>query len=482
MIMLELLLKNANVGMKTSSSVRSLGIENGYIRFASEKPYPNVKAKEEFDLKGFFVYPGFIDSHIHIFSTAESLFRWVDLKGCHSIENIAERLMAMGERSWLVGRGWVEDELKERRKPTAIDLDRFFEDVPICIVRNCGHMCILNTKAMTKLGIKSVDGTFYEQDVGRIVNKIRELSPVNKESAILTILKKFNTVGITEAVDMDVDADTLKVYQRLSNEGRLTVKVRAFISTTALSAFDSLNLSEDEFFKVIGIKCYADGSLGASTAALSKGYKGDPENHGYLEDKRTLSKTFREAKKRGLGVAIHAIGDAGVSKALDIIEEMGNTSTLFPRIEHCQVLNPEIIARFSDMDIGICIQPLFAISDKMLIREKLYDEYLPYSYAWRKIYDTGVITVGGSDSPVENFAPLLSVKAAMKNGTESLTKDEAFAIYTTNASKLLKECENGKIEKGMKADLVVLSSDDPENAKVLYTFVNGKNVFSGIEK
>ncbi len=476
--MFDLLIENATLERKNSESIGSLGIRDGYISFVSENPYPNVEAREILDLSGAFVYPGFIDSHIHIIATAESLMEWVDLKECHSVEEIAEKLEIMKGKDWLLGRGWTEDRLIEKRKPTATTLDLFFEGIPVCIVRNCGHMCVLNTKAMAILGLKSEDGSFYESDVTKIVREIRKSIHMDKENAILNIMRKLNASGITEVVDMDVDADTLKAYKKLSDEGRLTVKVRAFISTSALPTFDGLNSSEDEFFKVIGIKCYADGSLGASTAALSRGYKDIPENHGYLEDKLILSKAFHEAKKRGLSVAIHAIGDAGVSESLDIIEEMGNTSTLLPRIEHCQVLNSEIIARFSNTNIGVCIQPLFAISDKMLIKEKLYDEYLPYSYAWRKIYDTGVITVGGSDSPVENFAPLLSIKAAMENGTESLTKDEAFAIYTTNASKLLKEHENGEIEKGMKADLVVLSSDDPENAKVLHTFVNGKNVFS----
>src|SRR5439155_646209 len=105
---------------------------------------------ERIDLAGKTVTPGFIDSHIHLLAYGAQLLKQADLVGSESVDEIQERLAQLAARSngWVVGHGFDQDKLREKRFPTRADLDRVSRDLPILIARICGHAVVVNSAAL----------------------------------------------------------------------------------------------------------------------------------------------------------------------------------------------------------------------------------------------------------------------------------------------------------------------------------------------
>jgi predicted amidohydrolase YtcJ len=194
------------------------------------------------------------------------------------------------------------------------------------------------------------------------------------------------------------------------------------------------------------------------------------------------------------------------------------------RIEHVQVLDPADISKFKEYGIIPSMQPTHATSDMYWAEARLGPKRIRYAYAWRSLLNTGVMIPGGSDFPVENPNPIWGIYAAVTrkdrggrpqdaedgrkyfhflnkemidttafdNGwypAQKMTREEALRSFTTwGAWAAFEEHLKGSLQKGMLADFVVLSSDiakvpDDEilNARVLKTYVGGKEVYSSNE-
>jgi predicted amidohydrolase YtcJ len=139
---------------------------------------------------------------------------------------------------------------------------------------------------------------------------------------------------------------------------------------------------------------------------------------------------FAEA---GWTVATHAIGDRAIANVLDAYEKVygRDCAEAAPRIEHAQVLTPELVKRFADLGVVACIQPCFAVTDAVGARRALGGRYED-AYRWDALLDAGVRVITGSDFAVEPLAPLIGLErlCAGGNGALTLTVDEALSIMT----------------------------------------------------
>jgi hypothetical protein len=247
-------------------------------------------------------------------------------------------------------------------------------------------------------------------------------------------------------------------------------------------------------FRIRGVKFYADGALGSRGAALLEPYSDDPGNEGLLvTPPATLETQVGRARELGLQPAIHAIGDRGNQVALDAIAAAGGSS----RIEHAQVVAPEDIPRFAELDVIASMQPTHATSDMYWAEDRVGPERIQGAYAWRRMLDAGVALACGSDFPVESANPFFGLYAAVTRQDqenlpaggwrpgERLTREEALACFTRWVAEAAgMESEVGSLQMGKRADFLVLDRDimdvDAEEiwrTQVLRTVIDGETVY-----
>lgn len=464
---------------------------------------------EMIDLKGGFAFPGFQDSHIHVYSLGRKAFR-LNLTGTKSIVSLKDSLRnysaANPDLEWIVGFGWDQALFEEGRYPNRSDLDEVVADRPVVLLRACHHIGVVNSKALELLGITNEtpnpSGGLIDKENGLPTGILREdalkivtpsIENFDEDTRIKIFergLKECAKVGLTSVHTNDPKA--WEAYKRLAATDRLPTRV--FLTLTYRDFIDN-----EEFrpkmkvglLSVERVKLFADGSLGASTAALNEPYSDgsatDPEGRGVLiHETDELREMIRNIISREFKVETHAIGDRAAEQVLSLYQELNLRDQV---LTHCQVLSERSIQLLKATRTIANIQPPFIYSDSRWAEARVGDR-IKYSYAWKTLLKEGIACAGGSDAPIESPSPLQGLYAAVFRKTndfpegwlihECLSIEEAIQIYTRGAAQAV-NCENhlGKLEKGFLADFTVLDKDivsDPENlksAKVIMTVVNG---------
>jgi predicted amidohydrolase YtcJ len=509
---------NANVITLSSkpSRAEAIAVQNGRIVAVGSngeiRKYIG-RNTEVVDVKGKSVVPGFVDCHVHMAGFGRSL-QTIDLRNVSSIREAKEKLREYAEKNpnkkWILGGRWDQEKFAERRYPTRWDLDEAVKDKPVFLTRVCGHVSVANSEALKLAGITRetrVDGGGIDLDEvsgepnGILRENAQELvlkvipEPCEREleEVCLQACRKAVEVGLT-CVHWIVDsADEIRIIQKLCFEGKLPLRVYLGIPVKVLD--DLVNLGfltgfGNDMVRVGFVKIFADGSLGARTAALKEPYSDKPDTSGMmLYTQRRLNGVVLKAHGAGLQVGVHAIGDKAIEMSVKAFEK---ALRVFPRehrhrIEHCSVLNPKLIGRMKRLGLVASVQPHFVVSDFWVV-ERVGVERARWVYPFKTLMKSGLVVASGSDCPVEPINPLLGLWAAVARksfGEERLTVEEALRTYTVNAAYAsFSEDEFGRIEAGKFADFVVLSDDllkiSPEkirDVRVEMTVVGGKVVY-----
>jgi predicted amidohydrolase YtcJ len=481
------------------------------------------------DLQDSFVYPGFIDSHVHVKGIG---YRELNLN-LQGIDSLKEMLTVVEIYSnsknpgdWIVGRGWIEKNWPEARFPTIEELDRFSKDRPVVLERADGHAVIANSYALALAGInsKTMDphGGAINKDskgnpTGLLVDKasllVERLIPKktlkqDKEALEIAINKSIK-LGWTQLHDAGSPYSDFEILEEVKSEGNLNTRIQFYASDgpDALRMLEEgIRIDPEHLLSARGIKLYADGAIGSRGAAFLDKYH-DYDTSGFLifEKEKTMP-VLIEALKKGIQIETHAIGDKGNQVTLDWYEEafslVSKDKRLIAdprwRIEHAQNIQPEDQLRYKKMDIIASMQPSHAIGDLHFAEKRLGLERLKNAYVWRSLLNQGVRVVGGSDAPVEIGDPRIEFKAAIGrkdlNGfhgegwhlEEAVERQDALKMFTKWASySVFEEDIKGTIEVGKLADFTILSKDimtiDEEeimSSEVVMTIVGGKIVYS----
>ena len=217
----------------------------------------------------------------------------------------------------------------------------------------------------------------------------------------------------------------------------------------------------------LGLKAFADGSLGGHTAALRRPYADRPDTAGTLSlEPAWAAEMIRAAADLGGITAIHAIGDAALGRVLDVFEDAvaagAEPSRL--RVEHASVVPPADLRRLAGLGVTACIQPSFLPADSPWLEDRLGPHRLAHVYNFRTLADAGVPLAGGSDCPVEPPHPLWGMAAARDRAgfqpQEALTAAEALALFTSGAARAIGE--DARLAPGAPATLTVLDGDPLE--------------------
>jgi predicted amidohydrolase YtcJ len=519
MLKASLAVLNASVMTLSSTHPRAEAIavyEGKIAAFGSNeeiRKYVGEKT-EVVDAKGKSVVPGFVDCHVHMTGFGRSL-QTIDLRKVSSIKELKEKLREYArenpDKEWILGGRWDQERFTEKRYPSRWDLDEAVKDKPVFLTRVCGHIGVANSKALELAGITRetrVDGGRVDLDEADgepngilrenaqelVLKIIPEPSEKELEEVCLQACLKAVEVGLT-CVHWIVDsADEIRIIQKLCLEGKLPLRVYFGVPVKLLDCLASLGFLSgfgSDMVKVGFVKVFADGSLGARTAALKEPYSDKPDTSGItLYTQRKLNRLVLRAHRAGLQVGVHAIGDKTIEM---VLKAFRRALKVFPRenhrhrVEHCSVLNPKLIREMKRLGLIASIQPHFVVSD-FWVKERVGLERARWVYPFKSPIREGVRVVSGSDCPVEPINPLLGVWAAVARKDfveEKLTVEEALRSYTADAAyACFSEDRFGRIEVGMLADFVVLSDDlfsvPPEkirDVRVEMTVVGGRIVY-----
>lgn len=516
----DLALINGNIITISPSrpQVQAVAIKNSrVIKVGKNREIKSLikESTEVIDLKGKTVLPGLIDTHIHIAGFGKALTK-VNLRGVQSIKEMQEKLKKRVEKTeeekWILGRGWDQDRLKDKRYPTRWDLDEVSPNNPVVFTRVCGHLCVVNSRTLEKASITaettSPPGGEIDKDpkTGEPTGILREnamdlvhgvmAEPIEQQrmEACGLACRKAVEAGLTTVHWIIHSPAEIHVIQKLRALNNLPLRVYILIPVEFLDHLLCLGLSTgfgDDMVRIGGVKILADGSLGARTAALHESYSDDSSTRGMmLYSEERLEALIMKTRRAGLQLAVHAIGDRAVDLVLTALEKALNEmpgKNHRHRIEHASVLSEKRIRRMKRLGVIASVQPHFVVSD-FWVADRLGPKRARWVYPFKTLIQAGVPIAGGSDCPVEPISPLLGIWAAVSRKSfpeEQISVYEALRMYTIDAAfASFEEDVKGSIEVGKLADLVVLSDDPrkvpPDEIKdivVEMTFVDGRMVY-----
>lgn len=434
--------------------------------------------------EGFMIVPGFIDSHTHLATDAWRR-TWVDLTGCARLEEALERLRTRtdGVRrgEWIVGRGWDESAWPENRYLDRTDLDRVSATIPILVNRVDGHMCSVNSAVLRRVGLdvheagieRGMDGIRMGVLKEAAAERAREAIPPPAEARWASLLEEaiayVHSLGITGVHDM-VDDCHLRLYQTLRRKNRLSIRVYACPYDDLLDSLIAAGMQTglgDEWLRVGPIKVFADGSLGARTAALNDPYADEPHTVGRLNrSPKELTSLLEKAHRAGLQLAVHAIGDQAIDVVVDAfarILETDSRENSRHRIEHFELPTEEVLGQMRELGLVASMQPNFVASwsgSGGLYERRLGRRRLERNNPFRTICRNKFPLAFGSDGMP--YGPLFGLAGAVEApfAPQRLSPEEAIRAYTFGgAVASFSEDSTGTLAVGKAADFVVLSGD-----------------------
>ncbi len=473
-----------------------------------------------FDLGGRCVVPGFNDAHAHVWKIGHLLTTMLDLRGVASVDAIVSKVAAfrgrLPEGAWLLGRGFNEAALTERRMPTRADLDRAAPDRPVVLTRTCGHIYATNSVALARAGITAATtppvggeidrgadgaptGILRETAMGLITKVMPPPTDADYERMITAALTHQLSLGITMSSCCGVNPQLLAVYRAMDAGGRLPARmnVMPFRRVDGVPTPIPLPaLHRSDMLRVDTVKFLADGGLSGATAALSCNYR-HAAHQGMLRfEHDELAALCRESHDAGWRLATHAIGDVAIEQMLDIYQALGpHPHGLRHRIEHLGLPNEAQLARASRLGVIAAPQSIFLYELGRNFRDYLPDALLPRCYPLRAMLDAGVTVALSSDAPVvENDNPLAGMVAAITRADregqviapdQAITAAEALQAYTRGGAVAAGlEDRLGAIAPGLWADLAVLSGnplttppDELTGLSVEMTMLGGRVVY-----
>jgi predicted amidohydrolase YtcJ len=493
--------------------------DDGKVRMTIEHPelVRIAGITETVDGGGKTLLPGLIDAHGHVMGLGFAAIK-LDLTGTASVDELKQRLKAYADANpadgWIIGRGWNQEILSDKRFPTAADLDAVVSDRPVWLTRVDGHAAVGNSAAMQAAGVTAaikapdggeiIDGLFVDNATNLVESKIPEPSAEIRDQALAEAQKAMLSVGLVGAADMGTAREDWDTMRRAGEAG--TLKVRIISYAAAPENWRVINDSKPtgwmygDRLRLVGTKLYADGALGSRGAYLKAPYHDRPDTRGlrFHSDAELLAMA-REVAKGGGQIATHAIGDAANAQVIGVYEQLTKAygKSRRWRIEHLQIADPKDLPRLKPAGIIASMQPTHQTSDRLMAEARLGPKRLDGAYAWQTIAKMGVPLAFGSDFPVESPNPFPGLSAAVSrqdmNGQppggwrpqDRVSFEQALAGFTRGAAYAgFAERKIGSLEPGKWADFILVDRDvsqvDPQalaRTQVLQTWVAGKKVW-----
>lgn len=439
-------------------------------------------------LNGGTVTPALTDAHVHL--TTWGLARQqVDLASVGTLDDALSRIAAAGGDGWVRGHGW--DSNRWGVSPTREELDVVVPDRPALLDSHDLHAAWLNSAALVQCGITretpdpeggqivrdtegEPTGILLETAVRLATSHLPQPSPADVRAALGAAQAALHAWGITGV--HSVEATGMGDWQDLRNSGDLRLRVLQSIPLDGLDAAIASGMRSgdgDGWIRVGGVKMFLDGALGSRTALLREPYEGEDAYRGIgTLPPEEFRARVEKAAAAGIAATVHAIGDAAVGLALDVLSEVGPPAAIPHRIEHLQLCPPEWWGRAAEAGIVASMQPVHIRSDVAAAERHWGQVRCRGAYAFAPLLRAGTALAFGSDAPVETPDPRQGLYAAMARRSwggepeggwfpeHQLTAEEALRAYTEGPAHAAGEANRrGRFLPGYDADLAVWDRD-----------------------
>ena len=471
------------------------------------------------DAGGRSLLPGFVESHLHLVLGGAEL-QQLQIGGVHGFDALKAAFLtyasANQHRTLLLAQGASYQILD--RPVTRHDMDRVIADRPIAMMSPDHHTVWANTVALHAAGLLNGAVMPHGHEVvmesdGTAAGELREFEafgPVlalggeahlqlgiatggepdpwpsdavraKDKDKIAAGLAHCAAQGITSMVNMDGNRYTLQLLKEMQGEGRLTARIKVpfhFKPHMDLSELDRADAMTAEYasdwLSCGFVKMFMDGVVDSRTAYMLHDYPGKPGHRSEpLFDPHTFNVICTEIDRRGLQIAVHAIGDGAVRQTIDGYQAAGQANgfrDMRHRVEHIELIDPADIQRLGKLGITASLQPPHApgVMDFPLsgLEAVISPHRWPDAYLWKSLADQGAKIAFASDWPVTDVSVLRGLQAAATRVPfvggldERLSLMDSLHAYTAGGAWAAHmEGQTGTLKVGLAADLVLLDGD-----------------------
>ena len=469
---------------------------------ALERTVPREVPRHE--LPDALVTPGFVDGHTHFAMWALGRGR-VRLEGAPSREEAVRRVAAAAPvQGWIIGQGWDANAWPDPPDRQSLDA---VQPGPVYLDSLDVHAAWVNSAALSAAGIGRATadpfgGRIVRDGNGeptgllleRAVQLVARLLPVPPpdllDRALRAAQAEAHRLGITGIHDVEDDS-ALAAFQRLDAADALRLRVLFQPPVASLPALIERGTRSGDggaWLTIGGVKMFLDGSLGSRTAWMLEPYEGSRDRGMPITGEPEAREAMSLAARHGLAATVHAIGDAAVRRALDLMTPLPRVS-LPHRIEHFQCVHPDDLDRAARAAIVASMQPAHLLTDIPLV-DRHWGRRGQGAYAFRSLLRRQTAVVFGSDAPVASLDPREGVFAALDRRVdgaragvwrpeEAIGFDEAVHAYTVAPARAGGlGSRRGTLAPGMDADLVAWSAGPDAEAGSGSAFRAGRAVLT----
>jgi hypothetical protein len=498
---------------------RSLVTRKGVIDWVGDNE-DAPDAARVIDMQGATMIPGLTDAHVHLFAIANER-QQIQLNGprVRTVADVLRHLSVAAKETsppqWIRAVGFDENNLAEHRYPTRDEIDAVVPDHPVIIRRFCGHTAILNSVALKQLQIDEgisdppsgsfgrdahgrLDGSAKESAAENVFRAIPAVDPAAMAASLRETIGDSIRMGLTAAVEAAVGFtsgfdDEFMVWNLLRKDVsfspiRLGFMYQLDPKDAAARGFSP---HRDPDWQAMTLKFFADGIVGARTAAVSKPFADTKSRGFFMRDEADLERAIIEAHLDGWQTATHCVGDRASARIISAFEK---AEKALPgqkprhRIEHYFCPPEGGLARMKALGALVVTQPSFLTR----MRRSILEAFGPDAhskYPARSIIDAGVTYVGSSDAPTGHVSPWVGMANAVDRGAslgtpigadEALTRRAAVGGYVHGGAVAMKQEDwRGTLAPGMAADFIALDRDPFDAAtdlgatEVLMTVLRG---------
>lgn len=456
------------------------------------------------------VTPGFVDSHTHFTSWALGQEE-VRLAGSATLAEAVRRVAAGRPfQGWVLGQGW--DANGWDHAPGRWDLDQV--PYPVCLDSLDVHAAWVNSAALQAAGItretrdppggrivRDGDGVPTGLLLENAVALVRDVLPTPPDDllrqATRQAQREAHRLGVTGIHNVE-GHHAFETFRAMDSADELRLRVLFHHPVADLEALvrqGTRSGTGSEWLTHGGVKMFLDGSLGSRTAWMLQPYEGSTDRGMSVTDRETAALAITTAANAGLAAVVHAIGDAAVRRALDLMSGAPRVG-ISHRIEHFQCVHPADLARAARENIVLSMQPAHILTD-IPLADRHWGARGAGAYAFRSLLAQGSLLAFGSDTPVASIDPREGVFAAMERRMapgdpawhpgEQLDFETVVRAYTEGPARAASVAHRrGTLAPGMDADLVAWEVGDDvfhgsgqtfRAGKVLLTVVNGMAVY-----